>query len=510
MILNMANGILSSQSSNFISTSSFFRWINRACFYTFRLFKRVKFYTLKNYKKPSFILSCTGILAIGYVLTPTVYSIISRIFSKNIHVEDSKKSKRPDKYTTGFNNTANDCFANSTIQSLAPLWRLNEYFTAMINYPLPSEAIRYPMPLHLAMIDMLGTLQQPIHSNKTLSVWNLLHLLEQIHQGRISRNQHDAHELMVMIIDTLEDEYLKFFSFISKLSEDMKKDVAKPPHFPFSSIVESKLRCMKCKQTSLPVKNPMMMLELITPQISATSLEKMISNSRSEVIEGYSCLVCMVKVMILYQSKLTLTLEQTEFMSRMKEKLIAGELLINEDYSEDPLYKGIISSNSILQDDNLKSVVFRETSFDVPPDIIPIHLSRSIFADTQSWRNACDVKFPNKIEFKSMTSLVPIVYKLKSLVRHKGTHSSGHYECYRKKPQFFKSEDGEYLDDIPKVTFKKEEQVTSELKNPKKKKKLGSVLSKPFWRVSDSKITEVSEDSVLSDGKAAYMIIYER
>lgn len=40
-------------------------------------------------------------------------------------------------------------------------------------------------------------------------------------------------------------------------------------------------------------------------------------------------------------------------------------------------------------------------------------------------------------------------------------------------------------------------------------KKLASVVKKPFWRISDGKVSEVSLDSVLGDGKAAYMLIYE-
>lgn len=36
-------------------------------------------------------------------------------------------------------------------------------------------------------------------------------------------------------------------------------------------------------------------------------------------------------------------------------------------------------------------------------------------------------------------------YKLKSLIRHQGSHTQGHYECYRRKPVFIKDSDGNVI-----------------------------------------------------------------
>lgn len=484
------------------------KWLQNLFIYSLRLLEKTKLYTIQNYKKPSFIISSIGILSIGYIIIPTVSSFI--FGQKEIN---RATVTRPDKYTTGLKNTANDCFANSTIQSLVPLCKLNEYFTKVANYHLPKNAIKYPLPFHLSMINMLTTLQEPIYSQRVLSVWDLLHLLEQIHHGKISRNQQDAHELLLMFINTLEDEYIKFFSFVSKLEEDEKKEIEQPPHFPFSSIVESKLKCMKCKHSSVPVKTPMLMLELITPQsTSSATLENIISNNQSEIIEEYSCFICMIKFVILNQNKLTLTAEQVDFIQKMKSKLIEGDLTINDEYMEDPLYKGIISTNLNLRQSNLKSIVHRETNFMKAPEILPIHLSRSIYTDSQSWRNGCTITFPIEIKITTTNISVPNIYRLKSVIRHKGTHSSGHYECYRRKPQFYKTIDGKYVNDFPKIEFNKDQlPLVDDADNniPPKSKKLASVFKKPFWRISDSKVIEVTEDTVLGDGRNVYMLIYE-
>lgn len=487
-------------------------WTRIVRSWTLESIKKNVIWVIKNYRRPSFILSCIGILITTYVVSPT---ILSPSFNGKKQI---KPSGRPDKYTTGFINTGNDCFANATIQSLVPLWQLNKYFSAMLAYPVPESAVRYPMPLHLALIDILSKLQKPISTNASLSVWDLLHLLETIHQGKISRAQQDAHELLLLLIDTLEDEYLKFFSFYFKSDDESKKTMTKPPHFPFSSIVESKLYCLRCRKISVPTRNPMMMLELSTPQYpSSVSLEEIISGSQSEVIEGYSCFVCMITHIILSQDSLFLSEEQKKFLQNIKNRLASGKLVINDEVGESQTYKDIILSNPNLQHGNLKTTVHRETEFIETPEIIPIHLSRSMYADTQSWRNACAVEFPPGLEFKNKGSSDPIKYNLKSVIRHKGTHFSGHYECYRKKPQFYKSSDGKYFNDIPgalfndeKIKLQNEEQALYQNKSKKKYKKLASVVNKPYWRISDTKVSEVSEKCMLEDGKAVYMLVYER
>lgn len=462
-------------------------------------FETCLIYIQKHWKTPKFIISCLAISTTFYIFNP-ISSIIS-LFKSNKE-QSIPKAKRPDKYTTGFTNTANDCFANSTVQSFVPLYRLTEYLHQLLKYNLPPEAIKYSMPLHLSLFGLLEKLQRPVYSNFSISVWDLLHLLESIHQGKISRSQHDAHELFQLLIDTLYEEYNRFFSFFNKLSDDRKKEVESIPKFPFFAIVETKLQCMNCKCFSRPVKTPMMILELIVPQNNTSiSLDTILKNNNNEIIEGYACFICMIKNIIFRMSNLSLTPEQSDFIENVKSKLILGALTINDDLREDLIYKSILSQNEMkLNSSSLKSLIHKQNTFLEPPQILPIHLSRSMFMDAQVTKNSCNVSYNSVMEFK-LSNGITINYRLRSLIRHKGIHSSGHYECYRIKPDFFKLNDGEYSNDIPKL-------IQDKLK--KGKKKLASVLNKSFWRISDNSITEVTMEHVLNDGKGVYMLIYER
>ena len=51
-------------------------------------------------------------------------------------------------------------------------------------------------------------------TTRTISVWTFLHELENIFNAKMSRSQHDAHELTQLINETLENENLKFKSFV--------------------------------------------------------------------------------------------------------------------------------------------------------------------------------------------------------------------------------------------------------------------------------------------------------
>ena len=471
-------------------------WIDYIKYNIVWFIRKAKIYSYRNRKNPWVLGSIFSLILASYVLIPT-------ITNKNADTQ-IKRSKRPDKYTTGFINTGNDCFANSTIQSLVPLYELNKYFEEMLMFKIPEIAIKYPMPLHLSMMNLINKLQSTIHSPETLSVWDFLHLLENIHLGKISRSQHDAHELFAIILETLEDEYNRFFSFMSKLTDDEKKELGKIPHFPFSSVMETKLQCFSCKGISKPVKIPTMTLELMVPQSqSSTTLMDIIERERNEVIEDYSCFVCITKFIVFNTDKLKLINdEQREFIQILKESLMSGELRINDDLRENDTYKSILFNNETLLGQLKKSTVVRKNTFIETPEIIPIHLSRSMYSDTQSWKNACNVSISEILEFPTtLSSSSHVKYRLKSVIRHQGSHSSGHYECYRRKPQYLKINEDEYVNDIPEI---------GKSKSTTKGKKLGSVLNKPFWRISDAKISEVSTDYILNDDKAVYMLFYER
>lgn len=581
------------------------------------------------------------IIAVIALLSITIF-----IFSAPSSTTNSMtSSKRPDKTTTGFFNPSVDCFANSTIQSLSSLPSLNNYFNAIANIDLPPNITLPAMPLHSILMQVITRLQSPVYKSTSVSVWDTLHVLEKIHKAKMNRVQHDAQELMQLIIETLEAEYMK----LKRLADP--EDI---PVFPFQSKIESRLRCMRCQMTSTSSQTPMNIISLNVPQKSSTTLDAMLKSNQSEIIEGYSCFICALTY--IYHTvdkpqnaspyKLKLSDEERLFLSeKVFPSFLSKQLTINDDLADSPFYESIKSNNTFLTEIG-KSIVHREISFVDVPKILPIHLSRSIFSDTQALRNSCSVEFPETLQLASSQSIV--TYKLKSVIRHHGSHDSGHYECYKSKPMFFKRKyDGGYyndyppmkklitssglsssspaettssdatpsiidtqeplggvessalntslssndegdeieiaeqlslsfsgsppqsptrfdgdiigrsrsisnaFDDIPKrgsirsrtsstssrgieslrrrvstIIGNKQPTVQASFPqspvmnednpivlNPKSKKsgdkKLASVIKKPFWRISDGKVSECSLDSVLGDGKAAYMLIYE-
>jgi ubiquitin carboxyl-terminal hydrolase 16 len=183
-------------------------------------------------------------------------------------------------------------------------------------------------------------------------------------------------------------------------------------------------------------------------------------------------------------------------------------------------------------------------------------------------------------------------YRLKAIIRHQGSHTQGHYECFKRKPLYVKDKDGNILklspeileestqtappkkstppppivktsNDVDESGLKKKlsemigrnpavfqtdpqsvnfqefhasgvqspTEITLDQHNlnyflkgstpnqksnfaskqePVKMKKIPSIIKHPFWRISDSQVTEVSRNSVLWETSTVYMLYYER
>ncbi|GMM31069.1 putative ubiquitin-specific protease [Martiniozyma asiatica (nom. inval.)] len=404
-----------------------------------------------TFKNPRIIVALITFLASLYIVYPSL----------TFEREDKKMtSKRPDKYTTGFINPSIDCFANSTVQSLSNLAVLNNYFNSIKSLPLPPAYQLPQMPLHDALMKMVGRLQQPIYKQLSISVWDLLHVLEKIHQKKIARNQHDAQELMQLIIETLENEYDAILKLQKSLKE--KDEYLLVPPFPFKSILESKLRCMRCQHTSKPTQVPMNILSLNVPQEN-TTLENMLRDNQSEVIEGYSCLVCTLRY--IYQTfgrsdfqdcKLKINDEEQQFLKNVAFPALTNVedlLQINDEIGDNPFYISLKNSNLSLNQIG-KSTVHREILWIEAPEILTVHLSRSIYTD-QAWRNSSSVEFPEQLTLSGTDN--SIKYKLKSVIRHQGSHNAGHYECYKQKPMFYKRiNNDEYYHILPTINNENE------------------------------------------------------
>ncbi|GEQ67933.1 hypothetical protein JCM33374_g1599 [Metschnikowia sp. JCM 33374] len=355
--------------------------------------------------------------------------------------------KRPDKYTTGLINMRNDCFANSTVQAYSALPGLTDYLNQMLNVyndifklvkdvgadldkiVLPekisklsrSKAVKndkspksasdlLKLTLHVALAKIVGKLQETQMTTRTISVWTFLHELERIYDAKISRSQHDAHELTQLINQTLEAENIlcvkilkhlkETFAAESKTSRDIEE--IEFPEFPFSGLVLSQMKCLNCSYVSKPNITPFLMLTLHPPQETSTELATLLADNESETITEYHCLKCRLTKIIENEK---LWKEQGNVYSESEEAIIKeltvlnddDRLFINEDLSPE-LEEYVSSYNKLgLDISTVKSTVFRQTHILKPPKVFGIHLSRSAFDGVTVSRNPCRVNFSDKL-----------------------------------------------------------------------------------------------------------------
>ena len=77
-----------------------------------------------------------------------------------------------------------------------------------------------------------------------------------------------------------------------------------------------------------------------------------------------------------------------------------------------------------------KSRIAKRTKIEDYPDIIALHLSRSIYDTYASRKNGAKVSFSETLQMGGL--LDRRRYRLLCVVTHKGGHDSGHYECFRR------------------------------------------------------------------------------
>lgn len=343
-------------------------------------------------------------------------------------------TKRPDKHTTGLINLRNDCFANSSLQAYLALPGLSEYlnqFIAAFNKlrrfmaehgieeglelsktegtKSRNKNSKFEIPLHFALADIVKKLQETQMTTRTISVWTFLHSLEKIFDARISRSQHDAHELTLLINETLENENIKILknyrSWCSKfdgssLLEELES--VEVPEFPFSGLILSQMKCLTCAHVSKPSFAPFLMLTLHTPQTISTDLETMLEENDSESIEEYQCIKCRVSAVIANEERRESmdkipAQEEVEFLDQLKELNRDPKLSINRDLEAglDKYLKNYKKDNVDVS--KISSTVFRKALILKPPKIFGIHLSRSNFNGVEVTRNSCRVAFKDNL-----------------------------------------------------------------------------------------------------------------
>ncbi|KAK9324221.1 hypothetical protein V1517DRAFT_306339 [Lipomyces orientalis] len=551
-----------------------------------------------------------------YVFMPSLPAFLSA--GSEDKSPGSSAFSRNSRYVVGLYNKANDCFANSVLQVG---WF---HFGLAIKIPTSRQALAsspslrqylddsrfQDQPLSAALKSIIRDLNTPIRYARSVSPWPFLHVLEVIYNSRITRSQHDAHELLHLILETITDEHDRVLKEVlaapKALDNDAELEEEKAEsavngmreYMPFQGTTVDTIRCLQCGNSPKPKSTNFIVLTLNVPQKWSATLEDcMASLFSSEPISDYGCQSCRLKSLISTVSQVIKKAKLDEPGSGTVTDSPTSSYEV-PDFVQGPVgylhYLQNLDPSADLHPEiearlpkSIKSTIVRTTSLGHLPDMFTCHLSRSIFSSTAT-RNSCRISFPEELTVyssqsaKSKFSSLSLgnateaqsayegskTYRLVAMVRHVGTHSAGHYECYRRK-EMFKDYDQEGTAAALAVsspvtanailTAEPAKMASSELLPTYGEKSLAmtedALLSprsgsrpesgsnslgpsrgespsrlqrralsrtatkklyrqftggRSWWRISDEKVWECTTDEVLRQTQSAYLLVYER
>ncbi|KFY81889.1 hypothetical protein V500_10995 [Pseudogymnoascus sp. VKM F-4518 (FW-2643)] len=335
--------------------------------------------------------------------------------------------------------------------------------------------------------ELLDTLnERPIYK-KTASVSPFVKCLEGAFRQRISRQQQDAQEFLQIVAERLCDEYhagrrarkraaelgtivlddetlqKKLTTLTLEAAEEegstvevvdsekgpetekpesptktesptTKAEVApstgegepEEESFPLEGGYESQIECLTCGFTPKPNISTFCTLTLNVPELPSTTLSTCFDGIfKTEFIDDFKCEKCRLihavetlKKDLLKCKDENLATQTTNMMARINEAIATDP--------ENPPTDLTLPDPRHAPKRKIKRHI-RITSF---PKVLAVHLSRSIYDARASTKNAAKVSFPETLPLGSI--LAQRKYKLLALVTHKGSHSSGHYETFRR------------------------------------------------------------------------------
>ncbi len=390
----------------------------------------------------------------------------------------------------GLVNPANDCFINSVLQSLAGLGDLRLFLIREVHrrtlhdqsiytsVPATNEkgkGIDLPKVASLqsgavtqglkVMLDQLN--ERPIY-RKTISAQAFIAVLEHAFSTRISRTQQDAQELLQILAERLAEEYeagkrarqRAQKGYLTTAGEDVRSSLnthgdlsetrtldaavaasellgptsttdrsisATEEGFPLQGQTEARVECQHCRFVPKPVPTSFVMLNLMVPQKTTTTLNECFdAHFKTEYIEDYKCDRCrLIHATETLEEELKFSKVQ-EQRSIIQKKLERVRTALEVDPEKPP--------ESIRLPDIKhapKRKVARHVQITRFPKVLVLHLSRSMFdPGSYSMKNPAKLSFPERLPIGGILNRKN--YKLLGLVTHRGTHNSGHYETFRR------------------------------------------------------------------------------
>jgi len=340
--------------------------------------------------------------------------------------------------------------------------------------------------------DVLDALnERPIYK-KTISAQTFIRVVEQSFRTRVNRSQQDAQEFLHVVAERLADEHYAARSVRrrarrklpgiveddaqttgaidqalatsvqdasssnsnrqdSKLAlpqdgadfsktrpdetDETENDVEES-FFPLEGKLESQVECTHCHFKPKPSVSSFVTLTLHVPHdSSSTTLNACFDGLlKIEHIDDFVCDRCRLEHALQVNAKeLKKRALSSEDRSRLEQDKAKLEKAVEQDPENPPEDVKLPDSSTVP-----KRRITRHTRISEFPRILAIHLSRSVWDPySSSSKNMAKVAFPETLPLGGL--LERKMYRLLSVITHKGGHNSGHYETFRRqylKPPF--------------------------------------------------------------------------
>ncbi len=237
---------------------------------------------------------------------------------------------------------------------------------------------------------------------KTLSSLPLVKALEHVQKTRISRSQQDAQEFLHLLLESMASELncLSADVSIQQMCFEVSKQGKPYKRLPFEGALLTASTCTVCKHELKSHRVPFLELTLLPAQARNSTVEQCLEALfEQEIIADYNCTRCQIE----------------QLRAKQQDTTIYEAQLAK--FPDADLPEHVPKTHVRLA---------RQTAIVLNPDILIIHINRSLF-DAHATRNNVSITYPRDL------LLGPDQYALRSLITHRGSHDRGHYISIRKK-----------------------------------------------------------------------------
>ncbi|KAI5283851.1 hypothetical protein KEM54_001785 [Ascosphaera aggregata] len=444
----------------------------------------------------------------------------------------------------GLGNWDNSCYQNSIVHGLAALPALSDYLSRNLHHLAGRSTFR----THRALKNITDSLNDPRNRGCALWIPNEL-------KSMSSWQQQDAQEYFSKIVEEIDRESKQALNGFTRnpglrldgpstLSlgnldpSSSSESIICSLHNPLEGLLAQRVGCTHCGWCEEISLIPFNCLTVSLGRRPDNDIQQCLDEYTDlERIEGVECAKC---TLLTRKDQLRELAQKFNTNSNKKpspprahtadhialrdaalQKIRAiDELLESGDLSDSALTKKC----AIPRSARVQSTKTRQAVIARPPKSLVIHINRSVFDERTGMlvKNSAPLRFPksmditewclgaqspnegNKDEVWTMDpaqSLLPVEtlrntafgrYELQAVICHFGRHETGHYVCFRK----FSTDNFPF--DTAEDCENDEKEVDGKKERPTER----------WYRLSDEKVSSVSEGHVLAQG-GAFMLFYE-